>query len=123
MFNFEKLETWRDAISFADLIYQFTRLFPTEERFGLTNQMRRVALRREVREKTSPLLRAHLARMPLTTPHDEAADPIHVSFLRARRHLFEAQHLPALVEEAQLGIGHKPAEGPSRIGSIKGYAH
>jgi four helix bundle protein len=44
MFNFEKLETWHDAIAFADLVYQLTRKFPAEERFGLTNQMRRAAV-------------------------------------------------------------------------------
>ncbi len=44
MFNFEKLETWQAAIAFADLVYQLTRHFPDEERFGLTNQMRRAAV-------------------------------------------------------------------------------
>ncbi len=44
MFNFEKLETWHQAIAFADLVYQLTRKFPEEERFGLTNQMRRAAV-------------------------------------------------------------------------------
>ena len=44
MFNFEKLETWHEAIAFADLVYQLTRNFPVEERFGLTNQMRRAAV-------------------------------------------------------------------------------
>src|SRR5579862_4282791 len=44
MFNFEKLETWHEAITFADLIYKLTRSFPAEERFGLTNQMRRAAV-------------------------------------------------------------------------------
>ncbi len=44
MFNFEKLDTWHEAIAFADLVYQFTRHFPAEERFGLTNQMRRAAV-------------------------------------------------------------------------------
>lgn len=44
MFNFEKLETWHEAISFADLVYLLTRDFPSEERFGLTNQMRRAAV-------------------------------------------------------------------------------
>ena len=38
MFNFEKLETWHEAIAFADLVYQLTRKFPDDERFGLTNQ-------------------------------------------------------------------------------------
>jgi four helix bundle protein len=44
MFNFEKLETWQKAIAFADLVYETTRNFPVDERFGLTNQMRRAAV-------------------------------------------------------------------------------
>lgn len=44
MFNFEKLETWQKAISFADMVYDLTRNFPADERFGLTNQMRRAAV-------------------------------------------------------------------------------
>jgi four helix bundle protein len=44
MFNFEKLETWHEAVSFADVVYSLTRRFPDEERFGLTNQMRRAAV-------------------------------------------------------------------------------
>jgi four helix bundle protein len=41
MFNFEKLEVCQKAIDFADLIYNETRPFPAEERFGLTTQLRR----------------------------------------------------------------------------------
>jgi len=41
MFNFEKLEVWQKAIALADVIYSNTRNFPADERFGLTNQMRR----------------------------------------------------------------------------------
>lgn len=44
MFNFEKLEVWHRAIEFADLVYAQTRRFPADERFGLTNQMRRAAV-------------------------------------------------------------------------------
>jgi four helix bundle protein len=44
MFNFEKLEVWQKAIVFADLIYTETQAFPAEERFGLTNQLRRAAV-------------------------------------------------------------------------------
>jgi four helix bundle protein len=44
MFNFEKLDVWQEAIQFADLVYQLTGDFPGEERFGLTNQMRRAAV-------------------------------------------------------------------------------
>jgi four helix bundle protein len=44
MFNFEKLDVWQKAIDFADIIYNETRAFPAEERFGLTNQLRRAAV-------------------------------------------------------------------------------
>lgn len=44
MFGFEKLEVWQRAIEFADLVYSETRNFPADERFGLTNQMRRAAV-------------------------------------------------------------------------------
>jgi four helix bundle protein len=44
MFNFEKLDVWQQAIQFADLVYELTADFPHEERFGLTNQMRRAAV-------------------------------------------------------------------------------
>ena len=44
MFNFEKLETWQEAISFAELVYTVPRPFPDQEKFGLTHQMRRAAV-------------------------------------------------------------------------------
>jgi four helix bundle protein len=44
MFNFEKLDVWQEAIQFADLVYDLSSDFPDEERFGLTNQVRRAAV-------------------------------------------------------------------------------
>src|ERR1700680_5145965 len=44
MFNFEKLDVWHKAIDFADVVYSSTRNFRADERFGLTNQMRRAAV-------------------------------------------------------------------------------
>lgn len=44
MFGFERLEVWDRAIQFADIVYSVTRGFPADERFGLTNQMRRAAV-------------------------------------------------------------------------------
>jgi four helix bundle protein len=43
MFKFEKLTVWQKSIAFADLVYVATRSFPADERFGLTNQLRRAA--------------------------------------------------------------------------------
>ena len=44
MFTFEKLKVWQKAVAFADQVYASTREFPGDERFGLTNQMRRAAV-------------------------------------------------------------------------------
>jgi four helix bundle protein len=44
MFNFEKLDVWQEAINFVDLVYELTGAFSSDERFGLTSQMRRAAV-------------------------------------------------------------------------------
>jgi four helix bundle protein len=43
-FNFEKLDVWHKAVGLAGLVYDATKDFPADERFGLTNQMRRAAV-------------------------------------------------------------------------------
>ncbi len=64
MFNFEKLEVWQKAIDFADLVYLQTRQFPADERFGLTNQMRRaaVSISSNIAEGCSRVSKADFAR-------------------------------------------------------------
>lgn len=44
MFRFEKLDVWRKSLEYASLIYEVTTCFPTDERFGLTSQLRRAAV-------------------------------------------------------------------------------
>ena len=44
MLKFERLDVWQKAIDFAELVYSKTKSFPSDERFGLTNQMRRAAV-------------------------------------------------------------------------------
>jgi four helix bundle protein len=44
MFGFQKLEVWKLAVNYADLIYRITRIFPDDERFGLTSQLRRASV-------------------------------------------------------------------------------
>ena len=64
MFNFEKLEVWQKAIDFADFVYSVTRTFPDDERFGLTNQMRRaaVSISSNIAEGSSRSSRSDFAR-------------------------------------------------------------
>ena len=44
MFKFEKLDVWQKAMEYADLVYKVTQAFPSEERYGLTSQLRRSAV-------------------------------------------------------------------------------
>ena len=40
----KNLEVWKRSISLVVKVYAVTKLFPAEERFGLTQQMRRAAV-------------------------------------------------------------------------------
>jgi four helix bundle protein len=40
-YSFEKLEVWNDARELTIMVYSITRTFPDDEKFGITNQMRR----------------------------------------------------------------------------------
>ena len=44
IYSFEKLEVWQDSRKLTKLIYTITKGFPSDEKFGLTNQMRRAAI-------------------------------------------------------------------------------
>ena len=39
--NFKNLKVWQKAVELAVLVYEATKSFPTEEKFGITSQMRR----------------------------------------------------------------------------------
>lgn len=41
---FQKLFIWRKSMKLAKKIYEITRRFPAEERYGLSNQLRRAAV-------------------------------------------------------------------------------
>lgn len=43
-FSFEKLRAWQKARELVKLIYSISKLFPDEERFGITSQIRRSAV-------------------------------------------------------------------------------
>jgi four helix bundle protein len=43
MQNFKSLKVWQDAHAFTLDIYKMTKLFPREEVYGITNQLRRAS--------------------------------------------------------------------------------
>jgi four helix bundle protein len=44
MHNLKELKIWKKAIDLAVEVYQVTSLFPLEEKYGLTSQIRRAAV-------------------------------------------------------------------------------
>jgi len=44
MHNFKELKVWNKAVDFAVKIYAVTKIFPNDEKFGLTSQMRRAGV-------------------------------------------------------------------------------
>ena len=44
IFNFEKLKVYQKSLDFIDFVYNTTKTFPNDERYGLTSQYRRAAI-------------------------------------------------------------------------------
>lgn len=44
MHNFKNLTVWQKSIDFTTEIYSITKDFPTDEKYGLTSQIRRAAI-------------------------------------------------------------------------------
>lgn len=57
IYSFEKLEVWEASIKIAVDIYNYTKQFPDDEKFGLVSQMRRssVSISSNIAEGTSRL--------------------------------------------------------------------
>lgn len=63
-YNFEKLEVWELSVELTVKIYELTRNFPSEEKFGITNQLRRASnsVSANIAEGTSRLSKKDRAR-------------------------------------------------------------
>ncbi len=44
MHNYKQLIVWQNAVELSVFIYQLTKAFPAEEKFGLVSQIRRAAV-------------------------------------------------------------------------------
>jgi len=42
--SFEKLNVWQDSINLVELIYSIVKTFPSDEKFGLSSQMKRCSI-------------------------------------------------------------------------------
>lgn len=57
-YSYEKLEVWQLARELVKEVYSLSKSFPNEEKFGLTNQIRRasVSIASNIAESTSRML-------------------------------------------------------------------
>ena len=67
-FSFEKLHVWQEARVFTSKMYNITKTFPGEEKFGLVNQIRRASVSiaanlAEGSSRTSSKDQAHFTQM------------------------------------------------------------
>ena len=44
IYSFEKLEVWQESVVLVKLIYSITEAFPSDEKFGLSSQLRRASI-------------------------------------------------------------------------------
>jgi four helix bundle protein len=102
MFNFEKLDVWQKAIDFADLVYNHTRNFPADERFGLTNQMRRaaVSISSNIAEGTSRMSQADFAQF-IEIATGSVSEVISQSFIGCRQGFLAEESFRTLYNAAE----------------------
>ncbi len=102
MFNFEKLDCWQHAIDFADLVYTLTSSFPRDERFGLTNQMRRAAVSASsnIAEGSSRSSKTDFARF-VEIATGSVFEVVSQSFISRRRGFISEENFTALYAAAE----------------------
>src|ERR1700747_177555 len=102
MFNFEKLDVWQKAIDFADLVYNKTRPFPAEERFGLTNQLRRAAISvsSNIAEGSSRSSKTDFARF-IEIAAGSVFEAVSQAFIARRQSLFSEDQFRTIYTDAE----------------------
>jgi four helix bundle protein len=129
MFSFEKLAVWQKAIDYADFVYNVTKEFPTEERFGLISQLRRsaVSVSANVAEGSSRSSKADMARfieiaygslLESVTNFEIAKRQQFVSLTNSREAYRQAETLAKMLSGFRRNLTRKkPPEGPDRKNS------
>ena len=102
MFNFEKLEVWKKAIDFGDLIYKETRVFPAEERFGLTSQLRRasVSISSNIAEGSSRSSKSDFARF-IEIATGSVFEAVSQTFIAQRQKLLSEDQFRKIYTDAE----------------------
>ncbi|MGB5634524.1 MAG: four helix bundle protein [Waterburya sp.] len=102
--SFKELRVWQNAMDVAMIIFELTKSFPSEERFSLTDQIRRSSRSVAANITESWRKRRYPAAFvsKLSDAESEAAEtPTWIEFARRCGYLSqsEAEHLDARIEE------------------------
>jgi len=102
MFRFEKFDVWQGAIEFADRVYAVSAKFPTDERFGLTSQMRRasVSISSNIAEGSSRSSDADFARF-IEIGHGSLMETVSQSHIGKRQSFLLAEDFKDLYDRAE----------------------
>jgi len=100
-FRFERLDVWRKAVEFANDVYEMTRVFPDEERFGLTSQMRRasISISSNVAEGSSRSSNKDFARF-VEPAYGSLMEVVSQSHIACTQGLLPTQHREELHQKA-----------------------
>lgn len=110
-YPFEKLQVWHLAIDLSVLIYKTTKDFPSEEKFGLTSQVRR----------SVNSVSANLAEGSARFSNKEKARYFEIAYgslLETASHLYLAMKLDFLAEESLNNTRPKIEELSNKINAL-----
>ena len=101
VFRFQKLDVWHKAVEFADFVYEKTRNFPSEERFGLTSQIRRavVSVSSNIAEGSSRTSRRDFSRF-IEIAYGSLMEVVSQIHIAHRQSFMQKSDFSAIIEKA-----------------------
>lgn len=92
MYSFEKLDVWKKSKNFAVNIYQTTKSFPQEKKFGLISQIRRasISISSNIAEGSSRITRKEQRRF-YTIAYSSAIEVLNQLIISKELELLDAE--------------------------------
>jgi four helix bundle protein len=105
MFRFESLDIWKLSLDYADKLYDIANLFPTEERFALSDQLRRaaVSISNNIAEGSGSATNKNFSSF-LDISIKSTLETVNVLFLACMREYITEKERQSLYSEAEILI-------------------
>jgi four helix bundle protein len=113
-FSFEKLEVWQLSKDFVKEIYKITKVFPSNEKYGLVSQINRASVSiasnlAEGSARSSPKDQAHFSQLAYS------------SMMEVICQLIIAKDLSMINKEKYQNLRTKAEEIPNKINALRNY--